>query len=561
MIISGMDVARINLSHGDQKVHKQRMETLKTTSKENSKYVALLVDTRGPEIRIKSFGEEQVHLKEGQDFTLTTKDLIGDAGIVSVTYKSLTDDVPEGATILLDDGAISLKVKKVTEDEIIGQVIDGGVLRSNKGINIPGVHLNLPVLSCKDKDDIIYSLDLGIDFIAASFVRNQQDVLDIRNLIEEAEVNEVKLISKIENQQGVDNFDSILEVSDGIMVARGDLGVEIPAEDVPLVQKSIIEYCNRAGKPVITATQMLESMMQSSRPTRAEASDVANAIFDGTDAIMLSGETAIGDYPVEATETMSRIARRTERGLQYEQLLQYFEPIMEKTVTDAISYATCHTAQELGASAIITSTQSGYTARMVSKYRPKAPIVAVTPVKRVAQALTLSWGVYPVISPPIYNTDEMFGVVIKSALEAGLIDMGDLVVITAGLPVGVPGTTNFLRVETIGEIIARGTGIGKEAVTGRACLVKEEKELSKIKQGDIVVTPFTDKNYVSYLEKASGIVTERGGITSHGAIVAVNLGISAIVGVDKATELIEDQELITLDCLRGQLFRGRATVL
>lgn len=561
MVQAGMNVARINFSHGAKEIHRQRIEKFRQVGEQSGRYLALLVDTRGPEMRIKSFGEDYVELQEGQDFSLTTRDITGDTHKVSVTYQGLPDDVPRGASILLDDGAISLEVVDITADEVRCRVVDGGILRSNKGMNIPGVHLNLPVISPEDRSDITFALNLGVDYIAASFIRNREDVLDIRNLVEKEGQKEVKIIAKIENQQGVDNFSSILEVADGVMVARGDLGVEIPAEDVPLVQKSIIEYCNRAGKPVITATQMLESMMENPRPTRAEASDVANAIFDGTDAVMLSGETAVGDYPVETAETMCRIAERTEKGLQYEQLLQYFEPIMEKTVTDAISYATCHTSQELGASAIITSTQSGYTARMVSKYRPRAPIVAVTPVEEVARSLTLSWGVYPTVSPPVYNTDEMFKLVVETALNAGLINMGDLVVITAGLPVGVSGTTNFLRVETVGEIIARGTGIGKTSVIGKARLVKGKEDLPRITREDILVAPSTDKNMVPYLEKARGMVTEVGGLTSHAAIMAVNLGIPAIVGVENATGLISEGEFITLDSLRGQLYRGRATVL
>lgn len=561
MISAGMDVARINLSHGNQEVHKNSIMNLRNASRSASKYIALLMDTRGPEVRIKSFAESPVQLNQGQDFFLTTQDMVGNSEKVSVTYKHITKDVSPGCTILIDDGNISLEVMETTSDTLRCRVNNGGILESYKGINIPGTYLDLPILSDQDKQDIIFGLEWGIDFIAVSFVRNKEDILTVRTLLEENNEDEAKILAKIENQQGVDNFHSILEVSDGVLIARGDLGVEIPAEEVPLVQKSIIKYCNQAGKPVITATQMLESMINNPRPTRAEASDVANAIFDGSDAIMLSGETAVGKYPVEATETMNRIAERTEKNIQYGEILEYYYTAREKTVTDAISYATCYTAQELGASAIVTATQSGYTARMVSKYRPQAPIIAVTPINKVAQSLTLSWGVYPVISSPIKSTDDMFKVVLESALAANLINMGDLVIITAGLPVGISGTTNFLRIETIGEVIARGTGVGKEAVIGKARIVNKTEDLYLIKEGDIVITAFTDRGYVPFLHKTQGIVSEEGGLTSHSAIMAVELGIPAVVGVKNATSLVSDGELITLDCLRGQLYRGKATVL
>ncbi len=561
MVSAGMKVARINLSHGNQEIHRKRMENIKEAARLQGNKVALLVDTRGPEIRIRSFKDGSAELKEGNFFTLTADEVDGDEKKVSVTYSGLPRDVSPGDTVLLDDGRISLKVVETTERDVECRVEFGGTLRDNKGMNLPGVHLDLPVLSEKDREDLLFALELGIDFIAASFVRNRQDVIDIRNLAENAGKGRVGIISKIENRQGLDNYSEILEGSDGIMVARGDLGVEIPVEEVPLAQKYMIEECNRAGKPVITATQMLESMMQNPFPTRAEASDVANAIIDGTDAVMLSGETAVGSYPVEAARTMQRIAKRTEEGLLYEQILEYFEPAMEKTVTDAISYATCHTAQELGASAIITSTQSGYTARMVSKYRPRSPVIAVTPVEKVALSLNLSWGVLPVTSPPINNTDEMFTVAVQTSLEAGLISNGDLVVITAGLPVGVPGSTNLLRVETVGEVMASGTGLGRFAVTGKALVVRELADMKKVEEGDIVVMVSTEKEFVPYLEKTRGVVAEEGGLTSNAALVAVNQGIPAIVGVEDATRIVSDGEIITLDGIRGLLYRGRATVL
>ena len=421
------------------------------------KRVGILVDTRGPEIRIKAFRGGKVELQEGERFTLTTKEVDGDSRRVSITYQGLPGDVRPGTRILLDDGLIELRVEKITSTEIETLVIHGGSISSYKGINVPGVYITLPVLTAADERDIAFALQQDIDFIAASFIRRAEDVLTIRRLLEKNS-SPVKLIAKIENAEGVKNFHEILQVADGIMVARGDLGVEIPAEVVPLVQKKIIAACNRAGKPVITATQMLDSMIRHPRPTRAEASDVANAIFDGTDAVMLSGETASGAFPAEAVETMARIATRTEEALEYRAILEKLEPALQNSVTDAISYATCRAAQDLGVAAIISATHSGHTARMVSKYKPKAPIIAVTPSAKVASALTLTWGVYPLLCPPTSTTDETFNTSVKVALEAGLIQSGDLVILTAGVPVGVPGTTNFMRIDTVGEVIIQGRG-------------------------------------------------------------------------------------------------------
>lgn len=560
MILAGMDVARLNFSHEQLDVHQRRIRTIREVSRELKRNVGIMVDTRGPEIRIRSFAAGSVSLTKGELFTLTVEEIEGDKNRVSVTYPGLPADLEPGAVILLDDGLITLLAEKITGSEVCCRVIHGGELRGHKGINLPGTSTNLPAMSEQDRRDIIFAVKQDVDFIAASFIRKQGDVVQIRNLVEEYN-GDTRIISKIETREGLDNFPAILQVSDGVMVARGDLGVEIPAEDVPLVQKSLIEKCNKVGKPVITATQMLESMINNPRPTRAEASDVANAIFDGTDAIMLSGETAIGRYPLESVKIMAKIARRTEEDLHYKQILDYFETVLEKTVTDAISYATCHSAHELGAAAIITATHSGHTARMVSKYRPRAPIIAVTPSQRVAASLSLTWGVNPVVCKPIETTDEMFTVAIEAALQSGLTHMGDLVVITAGVPVGVSGTTNLLRVETIGEVIARGTGVGKASVTSRAFVVKHFDDISLFSEGCILVAASTDKHYLSAMEKAKGIITEEGGLTSHAAIVAITLGIPLIVGVEDATGLIEEGELITLDSIRGLVYRGKATVL
>ncbi|MGI6097479.1 MAG: pyruvate kinase [Dethiobacteria bacterium] len=560
LVVTGMDVARLNFSHGDHMEQRRRIELIRSVSKELGKRVAVLLDTKGPEIRIKKFKEGKVFLQEGSTFVLTTREVEGDEQQVSVTYENFPADVRPGATVLLDDGLIGLRVEKVDRKDVYCTVVHGGEIFDNKGVNLPGTEVNLPALSPKDVEDIKFGLMMEVDFIAASFIRHTKDILEIRRLIEEVRAD-TAIIAKIENQQGVDNFAEILDVADGIMIARGDLGVEIPAEDVPLVQKRIIQGCNEAGKPVITATQMLDSMIRNPRPTRAEASDVANAIFDGTDAVMLSGETAVGKYPVQAVKTMARIAERTEQALQYEAMLDYFEPALEKTVTDAISYATCHTAHKLGAKAIITATQSGHTARMVSKYKPRAQIIAVTPKERVATRLTLTWGVTPLLCPPTENTDEMFNAASEAALKAGLIEEGDLVVITAGVPVGVAGTTNLLRVFTVGKILIRGMGIGKKAVTGSVFVVDKTEKIKRIKEGQILVIRAVEREYIGDIERAAAIIAEEEGLTSATAIVGLNLGIPVIAGAKNATQILKDGETVTVDTVRGLVYRGNATIL
>ncbi len=560
LLDAGMDVVRLNLSHGIREEHAERIEKIRTITAEMGKVVALLLDTRGPEVRVKTFRKGSTFLKEDTFFTLTTKDIEGDENTVAVTYSNLHREVAVGNRILLDDGLLAMEIVRLEGQQIICKVITGGELFNRKGINIPGVALNLPALSEKDMEDIRFGIKQGIDFIAASFVRKPEDIIAIREIIEQ-ERAQVKIIAKIENEEGAKNIDKILSLADGIMVARGDLGVEIPAEDVPLVQKELIKKCNLAGKPVITATQMLDSMIRNPRPTRAEASDVANAILDGTDAVMLSGETAIGKYPLLSVETMARIAERTEQSLQFESILRQTSCLMEHSVTDAISFATCHTAQILEVSAIISSSQSGYTARMVSKYRPKAIILAVTPNKKVANQLSLTWGVSPLLSPPMKNTDEMFEAAIKVSLKAGYVQKGDVVVITAGIPVGVAGTTNLLRVHTIGKAIIKGTGIGRKSVTGVVCLASTLAEATEIKKGEILVTVATDSRYLSSLEKAAGLITEEGGLTSHGAIVGLNFGIPIITGAENALKELKNGEIVTIDATRGLIYRGKTTVL
>lgn len=559
LIEAGMDVARLNLSHGSGEEHWRRFCTVSEVSRQMKKIVAILVDTRGPEVRTGPLRNE-ICLIEGTEFVLTTVPGAGDGRRVSVNYSGLPRDLAPGRLILVDDGMITLQVKEICGDEIQCLVLHGGILKSNKGLNLPGSNIRLPALGEADRSDLKMALKLGAHFVAASFVRNCEDVMDLRRLLEK-EHSEAKIIAKIENDSGLDNFEQILDLSDGVMVARGDLGVEIPTEEVPLLQKKIISMCNRAGKPVITATQMLESMINHPRPTRAEASDVANAIFDGTDAVMLSGETAAGSFPVEAVQTMARISSRAEEALQYEKILAGAGPTVEKNVTDAISYATCNVAEELGAAAIVTPTESGHTARMVSKYKPRSPVIAVTPRCGVAAQLQVTWGVTPVLCPPAQTTDDMFVTAIGAAKDTGLIDDGDLVVLTAGVPVGVSGTTNLLRVETIGEIVLQGKGIGKKAAFGTAVVIDDPSELAEVEDGQIIVTRATDASFLPVLERAAAIVTETGGLTSHGAILALHLDKAAIVGARDATRLIRSGDPITVDSIRGLVYRGKASVL
>lgn len=451
LIMAGMNVARLNFSHGDFDEHGNRINVIRQACQELGKTVAILLDTKGPEIRTGKLAVEPIELVQDEYLTLTTEEILGDKNRISITYADLPKDVQVGSTILIDDGLIGLTVVEVQGTEIKCLIVNGGTIKSKKGVNVPGVRISLPGITEKDANDIIFGIGQDIDFIAASFVRKASDVLEIRELLERHNAGHINIISKIENQEGVDNLDEILEVSDGLMVARGDLGTEIPAEDVPLVQKMMIEKANCAGKPVITATQMLDSMQRNPRPTRAEASDVANAIFDGTDAIMLSGETAAGKYPVESVLTMSRIAEKAESALNYRELFLKQSTIQETSVTEAISQAVTISALDLNAKAIISSTESGHTARVVSKYRPEAPIVAVTTEDRTMRRLTLTWGVTPVKGKQASTTDEMFDYAIQGGVDSGLVKEGDLVVITAGVPLGRSGSTNLIKVSVINK--------------------------------------------------------------------------------------------------------------
>ncbi|PSA92713.1 pyruvate kinase [Bacillus atrophaeus] len=560
---AGMNVARLNFSHGDFEEHGARIKNIREASKKLGKNVGILLDTKGPEIRTREMENGAIELVAGTELTVTMDEVLGTPEKISVTYEGLADDVQKGSTILLDDGLIGLEVLEVHADkrEIKTKVLNSGTLKNKKGVNVPGVSVNLPGITEKDARDITFGIEQGVDFIAASFVRRSTDVLEIRELLEEHNAGDIQIIPKIENQEGVDNIGSILEVSDGLMVARGDLGVEIPAEEVPLVQKELIKKCNALGKPVITATQMLDSMQRNPRPTRAEASDVANAIFDGTDAIMLSGETAAGSYPVEAVQTMHRIASRSEEALNYKEILSKRRGQVGMTITDAIGQSVAHTAINLNAAAIVTPTESGHTARMISKYRPQAPIVAVTVNESISRKLALVFGVFPESGQNATSTDQMLDDAVQKSLNSGIVKHGDLIVITAG-SVGESGTTNLMKVYTVGDIIAKGQGIGRKSAYGPVVVAQNAKEAEqKMTDGAVLVTTSTDRDMITALEKASALITEEGGLTSHAAVVGLSLGIPVIVGLENATSILADGQDITVDAARGAVYQGRASVL
>jgi len=562
LVQNGLNVARLNFSHGTQEDHSKTIKMVKEVREELDLPIAIILDTKGPEIRTGKFKESEYILGEGEKVVVTTEDIIGDNKRFSVSYDRLTDDVKIGDKILIDDGLVELQVLKVEGTEIECLVKNSGIVKDRKGVNVPGVKINLPAVTKKDIDDILFGIEMNIDFIAASFVRKASDVLEIRKILEDNHANHVQIISKVENQEGVDNLDEIIEVSDGIMVARGDLGVEIPAEEIPLVQKDIIRKCNRLGKPVITATQMLDSMIRNPRPTRAEVTDIANAIFDGTDAIMLSGETAAGKYPVEAVKTMANIAIRTEGAIDYREILRNKIIDKETNVTDAMSYATCSTSIDLGASAIITATSSGYTARMVSKFRPKAPIIATTAQESVQRKLSLVWGVNSVLIEELTSTDDVIDRSVERALQVGYIKRGELLVITAGVPVGVSGTTNLIKVHIVGDVVLSGVGMGKTAYTGKAIIVDIEKaDEVDFEEGGILVTQATEKEIMHLVEKAGAVITEVGGLTSHAAIVGLSLGIPTIVGAEGATKKLNTGDVITVDSKTGLVYSGKIRVM
>ena len=563
LIANGMNVARFNFSHGSHEEHKGRLDLLKSLREELGKPVAALLDTKGPEIRLKDFKNGTEMLEAGQTFTLTTRDVEGTKEICSITYKDLPQDVAPGGTIMLDDGLIKLQIQTVNDTDIVCTVLNNGKIKNKKGVNVPGVHLSMPYMSQRDKDDIIFGIEQGFDFIAASFVRTAQDVYEIRNLLNEYDSN-IRIIAKIENREGVNNIDSILAAADAVMVARGDLGVEIDFTELPGIQKNIIERSFSFGKPIVTATQMLDSMMVNPRPTRAEISDVANAIYDGTSAIMLSGETAAGAYPVEALKTMSAIAERTETE-NHARVEYLTEATNGKiSVSDATAHAACLTAKDVNAAAIVTVSESGTTARLLSKYRPQQPIIACVMKEQVQRQLSLSWGITSLLMGPAHSTDELIEMSTALAEKNGYLHNGELAVVTAGVPVGVSGTTNMIKIHMVGNCLATGVGVGPENAevsnaTGKACVCRTIEEIrAKFKPGMVLVVPSTSNEMLSYVRDAAALVVEEAGLNSHAAIAGKALLKPTIVGAVGATAHIRDGLMVAVDCAHGSVQRLQA---
>lgn len=548
---AGMNVARFNFSHGTYETHQYYYDEVCRIRDELGVPVATMLDTKGPEIRVCSFKDGRVTLRTGQQFILTTRKVEGDENVVSITYKNLPHDVSAGGSILIDDGLIAMRVERVEGTDIICHVLNGGVVSNNKGVNIPNVHLSMPFISEKDERDILFAVENGFDYIAASFTRSADDILQIRQILKKSGDNSINIIAKIENMEGVENIDEILRVVDGVMVARGDLGVEVPLEEVPSLQKQLIQRAIAAGKPVITATQMLDSMIKNPRPTRAEATDVANAIYDGTSAIMLSGETAVGAYPVEAVETMVKIALRAEADMDY--IRRFSRDNAASTdVTNAISHATVTSAHDLSASAIITVTKSGSTARILSRYRPACVIVGCTTSEKVWRQLALSWGVVPLMIGEESNTDDLFNHAVDAAVGAGLVRDGELVVLTAGVPLGISGTTNLMKVHVVGHLLVSGQGVHGDRVTAPLCVLHNfENDRQEFDVGDIIVCHQTTREMLPMLRKASGLVLEDDNPDGHGAIAGMTMDIPVLIAARHATDILKSGAVVTLDAKKG----------
>lgn len=548
---AGMNVARFNFSHGTYETHQHYYDEVCRIRDELGLPAATMLDTKGPEIRVRSFKNGRVTLQNGQLFTLTTDEVEGDEERVSITYKELPQDIAVGSSILIDDGLIGMQVERIDGADIVCRVLNGGVVSNNKGVNIPNAHLSMPFISEKDHQDILFAIKNGYDFIAASFTRCADDIMQIRHILQENNCHTINIIAKIENMEGVENIDEILRVVDGVMVARGDLGVEVPLEDVPSLQKKLIQRGIAAGKPVITATQMLDSMIKNPRPTRAEATDVANAIYDGTSAIMLSGESAVGAYPVEAVETMVRIALRAEADMDY--IRRFSRDTSASTdVTNAISHATVTSAHDLNASAIITVTKSGSTARILSRYRPACVIVGCTTEKHVWRQLALSWGTVPLMIAEESNTDDLFEHAVDAAVQNGLVHDGELVVLTAGVPLGISGTTNLMKVHVVGHLLSRGQGLHGGKVIAPLCVIRNlEKDAKDFNTGDVIVCHQTTREMFSMLRKSSAIVLEDDNPEGHGAIAGMSLDIPVIIGAKNATNILKSGAVVTVDGEKG----------
>lgn len=558
LVNEGMNVARLNFSHGTHPEHKKRIDTIKKLSDDLDEPIAIMLDTKGPEIRIKTFKDGMIRIEQGQAFTLTSEDVEGDETKVSVTYKDIAKDLKANDRVLIDDGLVEFTVISVDVKNVYMKAVNSGELSDRKGVNLPSVKVNLPTLTEKDIEDLIFGIENDVDFIAASFIRSAKDVLEIRKILESNGGDDIKIISKIENLEGVQNIDEIIEVSDGIMVARGDMGVELDEEDIPLVQKDIIRKCNLKGKFVITATQMLDSMIRNPRPTRAEVTDVANAILDGSSAIMLSGETAAGNYPVKSCEMMRKIALKIEDSLDYKIIVDSTNDEHEINITNSIAKATREAALDLDAKVIIAATTSGLTARNISKFKPKSPIIAATTNEKVRRQLAIEWGVYPIRATLASSIDDLFYESINILKNIKFVKEGELVILTAGMPLGKAGSTNIMMVKTVGKLLCKGMGIGKHKISARACVAKNAKELEEnFNDGDIIVTIGVYKDMLPYIQKSSGIITVEGGLTSQGAIVGINYHLATVVGVGEAMNSIKTGDIISIDATTGEIYEGK----
>jgi pyruvate kinase len=554
LIEAGATTLRLNFSHGTHDDHQRSIRMIRQVSFELNQPVGILQDLQGPKIRLGRFENGSIVLNKGDRFVLTSRQLPGTQHISSVTYEPLADEVPEGAVIMLDDGRVEMRVEQVDKAnrELHCSVTVGGPLSNNKGVNFPGVYLSIKAMTDKDRQDLTFGLDQGVDWVALSFVRNPQDVLEIKELISSAGKH-VPVIAKIEKHEAIEQMEAVLSICDGVMVARGDLGVELPAEEVPILQKRLIATANRLGIPVITATQMLDSMVHSPRPTRAEISDVANAILDGTDAVMLSNETAVGKYPIQAVETMARIACRIE---QEHPVNRNADGAPGRSIPNSISQAVGRIAEQLNAAAIMTLTKTGATARNVSKFRPHKPILAITPHVDVARQLQLVWGVRPLLVLDLPSTGQTFQAALNVAQEKFLLQEGDLVVMTAGTLQGVAGSTDLIKVEVVTAVLGKGIGIGQGSVSGRARVAHNGMDINNFNPGEILVATGTTADFVEAIRKASGIVTEDDSLTSHAAVIGLRLGVPVIVGVKNATTKIQDGAILTLDMQRGLVYSG-----
>ncbi len=559
LIQAGVNVFRLNFSHGTDEVHIESIKNIREVAKETDSIIGILQDVQGPKIRIGKVENDEAFLEDGQIFSLTNKPLIANSTIASVTYEKLLVDIKIGSTILIDDGKLELLVVERDDEKLSCLVKVGGFIRPNKGVNFPGTSLGISCITDQDREDMLLGIKQKVDFIALSFVQKAEDVMEAKDFLAKNN-SRIPIVSKIECQAAIDNLEGILAVSDAIMVARGDMGVELPTEDIPLLQKRIIKNCNRFGVPVITATQMLDSMVSNPRPTRAETTDVANAIFDGTDAVMLSNETAVGKYPIEAVTTMAKIAQKADMELIKNFSVDFASQIY--TISGSVSMAATYIAQSLKATAIIAATYSGSSAKKVSRYRIPSLIIAATPEISTLRQMSLVWGVNPILIPPSHDTDTMIKASVDMATEAKIIKDGDIVVITTGLPIGVAGTTNIVKVEVVTTMLTKGMGVGKTFAHGKAIFAHTPEEaINKIQAGDILITTMTDKEFMPAIEKCGALVTQEGGLTSHAAIVAMSLNIPVLLGVEDVFTKITENGIITVDPRRGLIFAGNPKIV